>query len=127
MAVKVAVWQSLQMQSDICFPASPANLSIFAAFSFSFAVAGFTFIFPEEPPPRPPQPAVLIKSKCGSPQQLLTHCSCPLYSLLAPLLRGTSHSFLLSLFAVVLPFAFISSLNMIVSPSLYPCVPLTGL
>lgn len=95
--------QSLHMQSDICFPAfPPTNLSIFAAFCFSFAVAGFApfFFFPEEPPPRPPQPAVLIKSKCGFPQQLLTHCSCPLCSLLAPLLKGTSHSFL-SFFAVI--------------------------
>ncbi|XP_051263928.1 tyrosine kinase, non-receptor, 2b isoform X3 [Dicentrarchus labrax] len=41
----------------------------------------------KEPPPRPPQPAVLIKSKSGFPQQLLTHCSCPLCSLLAPLLK----------------------------------------
>ncbi|XP_056276223.1 tyrosine kinase, non-receptor, 2b isoform X5 [Pseudoliparis swirei] len=40
----------------------------------------------EPPPPRPPQPAVLIKSKSGFSQQLLTHCSCPLCSLLAPLL-----------------------------------------
>lgn len=46
----------------------------------SFAMAGFPFRFPEEPPPRPPQPAVLIKSKCGLPQQLFTHCSCPLCS-----------------------------------------------
>ncbi|XP_054870029.1 tyrosine kinase, non-receptor, 2b isoform X3 [Amphiprion ocellaris] len=41
----------------------------------------------KEPPPRPPQPAVLIKSKFGFSQQLLTHCSCPLCSLLAPLLQ----------------------------------------
>ncbi|XP_034469454.1 tyrosine kinase, non-receptor, 2b isoform X4 [Hippoglossus hippoglossus] len=41
----------------------------------------------KEPPPRPPQPAVLIKSKSGLSQQLLTHCSCPLCSLLAPLLK----------------------------------------
>ncbi|XP_034410424.1 tyrosine kinase, non-receptor, 2b isoform X3 [Cyclopterus lumpus] len=41
----------------------------------------------KEPPPRPPQPAVLIKSKSGFSQQLLTHCSCPLCSLLAPLLK----------------------------------------
>uniref|UniRef100_A0AAV2JTU0 Activated CDC42 kinase 1 n=1 Tax=Knipowitschia caucasica TaxID=637954 RepID=A0AAV2JTU0_KNICA len=39
------------------------------------------------PPPRPPQPAVLIKSKSGVSQQLLCHCSCPLCSLLAPLLK----------------------------------------
>ncbi|XP_028284299.1 tyrosine kinase, non-receptor, 2b isoform X3 [Parambassis ranga] len=41
----------------------------------------------KEPPPRPPQPAVLINSKSGFSQQLLTHCSCPLCSLLAPLLK----------------------------------------
>ncbi|KAF1383441.1 hypothetical protein PFLUV_G00131930 [Perca fluviatilis] len=41
----------------------------------------------KEPPPRPPQPAVLIKSKSGFSQQLLTHCSCPLCFLLAPLLK----------------------------------------
>ncbi|XP_071346586.1 tyrosine kinase, non-receptor, 2b isoform X2 [Trachinotus anak] len=41
----------------------------------------------KEPPPRPPQPAVLIKSKSGFSQQLLTHCSCPLCSLLAPLFK----------------------------------------
>ncbi|XP_034743837.1 tyrosine kinase, non-receptor, 2b isoform X1 [Etheostoma cragini] len=41
----------------------------------------------KEPPPRPPQPALLIKSKSGFSQQLLTHCSCPLCSLLAPLLK----------------------------------------
>ncbi|XP_028987394.1 activated CDC42 kinase 1 isoform X3 [Betta splendens] len=41
----------------------------------------------KEPPLRPPQPAVLIKSKSGLSQQLLTHCSCPLCSLLAPLLK----------------------------------------
>ncbi|KAK7945046.1 hypothetical protein WMY93_000774 [Mugilogobius chulae] len=40
----------------------------------------------KEPPPRPPQP-VLIKSKSGVCQQLLSHCSCPLCSLLAPLLK----------------------------------------
>ncbi|XP_047223670.1 tyrosine kinase, non-receptor, 2b isoform X3 [Girardinichthys multiradiatus] len=39
----------------------------------------------KEPPPRPPQPAVLIKSKSGLSQQLLTHCSCLLCSLFAPL------------------------------------------
>lgn len=95
---------------------------------FSFAVVGFYFIFPEEPPPRPPQPAVLIKSKSGFPQQLLTHCSCPLCSLLAPLLRGTSHTFLfllLPVFAVNLSSTFISSLNISVSPSFRPCVPIT--
>ncbi|XP_029686600.1 tyrosine kinase, non-receptor, 2b isoform X2 [Takifugu rubripes] len=42
----------------------------------------------KEPPPRPPQPAVLIKSKSASPQQLLAHRSCPLCSLLVPLLKG---------------------------------------
>ncbi|XP_051943567.1 tyrosine kinase, non-receptor, 2b isoform X2 [Hippocampus zosterae] len=41
----------------------------------------------EPPPPRPPQPAVLFKSKSGFSQQLLTHCSCPLCSLLAPLFK----------------------------------------
>ncbi|XP_049453212.1 tyrosine kinase, non-receptor, 2b isoform X3 [Epinephelus fuscoguttatus] len=41
----------------------------------------------KEPPPRPPQPSLLIKSKSGFSQQLLTHCSCPLCSLLAPLLK----------------------------------------
>ncbi|XP_038134810.1 tyrosine kinase, non-receptor, 2b isoform X3 [Cyprinodon tularosa] len=41
----------------------------------------------KEPPPRPPQPTVLIKSKSGLSQQLLTHCSCLLCSLFAPLLK----------------------------------------
>ncbi|XP_029970887.1 activated CDC42 kinase 1 isoform X3 [Salarias fasciatus] len=41
----------------------------------------------KEPPPRPPQPAVLMKSKSGFSQQLPTHCSCHLCSLLAPLLK----------------------------------------
>ncbi|XP_016528374.1 activated CDC42 kinase 1 isoform X1 [Poecilia formosa] len=41
----------------------------------------------KEPPPRPPQPAVLIKSKSGFSQQLLSHCSCLLCSLFAPLLK----------------------------------------
>ncbi|XP_013869547.1 tyrosine kinase, non-receptor, 2b isoform X3 [Austrofundulus limnaeus] len=37
----------------------------------------------KEPPPRPPQPAVLLKGKAG-----FTSCSCPLCSLLAPLLKA---------------------------------------
>ncbi|XP_017275768.1 tyrosine kinase, non-receptor, 2b isoform X4 [Kryptolebias marmoratus] len=41
----------------------------------------------KEPPPRPPQPAVLFKSKSGFSEQLLIPCSCPLCSLLAPLLK----------------------------------------
>ncbi|XP_054625531.1 activated CDC42 kinase 1-like isoform X4 [Dunckerocampus dactyliophorus] len=41
----------------------------------------------KETPPRPPQPAVLIKSKSAFSQQLLTLCSCPLCSLLAPLFK----------------------------------------
>ncbi|XP_031415365.1 tyrosine kinase, non-receptor, 2b isoform X2 [Clupea harengus] len=45
----------------------------------------------EPPPPRPPQPSLLVKSKCGpspSPSGQSTHCcSCPLCSLLAPLLK----------------------------------------
>ncbi|XP_072297212.1 tyrosine kinase, non-receptor, 2b isoform X3 [Eucyclogobius newberryi] len=41
----------------------------------------------KEPPPRPPQPPVLIKSKSGVSLQLLSHCSCPLCSLFAPLLK----------------------------------------
>nr|XP_004567248.1 activated CDC42 kinase 1 isoform X5 [Maylandia zebra] len=45
----------------------------------------------KEPPPRPPQPAVLIKSKSGFSQQLFTHCSCPLCSLLVPLLKEPSY------------------------------------
>ncbi|XP_021171317.2 tyrosine kinase, non-receptor, 2b isoform X4 [Fundulus heteroclitus] len=40
-----------------------------------------------EPPPRPPQPAVLIKSKSGLSQQLLTHCSCLLCSFFAPFFK----------------------------------------
>lgn len=61
---------------------------------FVLCAGGFCYYFsPEEPPPRPPQPAVLIKSKSGFSQQLFTHCSCPLCSLLVPLLKGTSQSF----------------------------------
>ncbi|KAM9790995.1 activated CDC42 kinase 1-like isoform 6-T8 [Syngnathus typhle] len=42
----------------------------------------------KEPPPRPPQPSVVIKSKSAFSQQLFfTHCSCPLCSLLAPLFK----------------------------------------
>lgn len=86
-------WQSFTFNLTFacCFLFS--NLSFFAAVfpPLYFVVAVFAFILPEEPPPRPPQPAVLIKSKSGFPQQLLTHCSCPLCSLLAPLLKGTSH------------------------------------
>ncbi|XP_061652640.1 tyrosine kinase, non-receptor, 2b isoform X5 [Phyllopteryx taeniolatus] len=35
----------------------------------------------------PPQPAMVIQSKSAFSQQLLTHCSCPLCSLLAPLFK----------------------------------------
>lgn len=67
---------------------------IFSPPLFLLCAGGICYYFsPEEPPPRPPQPAVLIKSKSGFSQQLFTHCSCPLCSLLAPLLKGTSQSF----------------------------------
>lgn len=76
--------RSLQMQFHICFPASSLLLIFYLSLLLpsvaSFAMAGFPFRFPEEPPPRPPQPAALIKSKCGLPQQLFTHCSCLLCS-----------------------------------------------
>lgn len=82
---------------------------LFSHLCISFAMAVFAFPLPEEPPPpRPPQPAVLIKSKSGFSQQLLTHCSCPLCSLLAPLLTGTCHAFCsLPFFAVIPPSTFV--------------------
>uniref|UniRef100_A0A8C1Z7I8 Activated CDC42 kinase 1 n=1 Tax=Cyprinus carpio TaxID=7962 RepID=A0A8C1Z7I8_CYPCA len=43
----------------------------------------------KEPPPRPPQPSLLVKSKSGRSVQF-KHCSCPLCSLLAPLLKEPS-------------------------------------
>lgn len=67
----------------------PANVSVSAAPLSALPVAASASVSPEEPPPRPPQPAVLIKSKSASPQQLLAHRSCPLCSLLVPLLKGT--------------------------------------
>lgn len=143
MAVQVLLWKNshqpacfsffltLGWQTFICnltFAScfSPLiSLSLLLSFSFlcfSFAVAVFTLIVPEEPPPRPPQPAVLIKSKSGFSQQLLTHCSCPLCSLLAPLLKGTSHIFCLSVACLcsdLLLFPFLTSLFSIF-PSLCP-------
>lgn len=94
------------MQFHICFPASP--LLIFYIFSLlpsvaSFAMAGFTFHFPEEPPPRPPQPAVLIKSKYGLPQQLFTHCSSPQSSTYLFLCVVFVSSFRIVVFAIHLP------------------------
>uniref|UniRef100_A0A8C2E9Z8 Activated CDC42 kinase 1 n=1 Tax=Cyprinus carpio TaxID=7962 RepID=A0A8C2E9Z8_CYPCA len=44
----------------------------------------------KEPPPRPPQPSLLVKSKSGRSVQF-KHCSCPLCSLLAPLLKEPSY------------------------------------
>lgn len=44
-------------------------------------------LFPAgEPPPRPPQPLILLKSKWGC---FPSRCACPLCSLLVPLLTGT--------------------------------------
>ena len=114
-------------------PAFSSNLLIFAPVIFSsslsllFAAAVSVCISTEEPPPRPPQPAGLIKSKSGLSQQLLTHCSCPLCSLLAPLLKGTSHSCCLSSAWVcsefLVCFYFFPHIS---SSSTRPCVPLTA-
>lgn len=50
----------------------------------------FLSLFPAgEPPPRPPQPLILLKSKWGHFPSCRVCCACPLCYLLVPLLSGT--------------------------------------
>ncbi len=70
--------------SLLCTYCSYYVVFLFCPF-FSAYLANFNSLAcsAEEPPPRPPQPSLLFKSKC-CPSVKFKHCSCSLCSLLAP-------------------------------------------